>query len=239
MKQHKLSQISLRWTCKLPEITSNISPTLTTKPNQNSKKTDCIQTLKTYSWMKSDPEWTMHSLNTRTTSGHSSNLRGKKKLRRLVMKTCTNSSKLEKPTARKSWLLLLPLKEVPWKTNGLLLRRKRIHLTMPRLLGTKETKLKMDKQSTTTYRLLRMMLRESTIPRTIRSQLLNKPTTKPRLDNKRSMTKESSTDSTINSGDVKPLKLSKPLKLIQVLIHQLKLLKQLKPKIRLRVLRRR
>jgi hypothetical protein len=84
-----------------------------------------------------------------------------------------------------------------------------------------------------------MMLRESTIPRTIRSQLLNKPTTKPRLDNKRSMTKESSKDSTINSGDVKPLKLSKPLKLIQVLIHQLKHKKQLKPKIRLRVLRRR
>jgi hypothetical protein len=84
-----------------------------------------------------------------------------------------------------------------------------------------------------------MMLKESSIPRTIRSQLLKQPITKPRLDNKRSMIKESSADSTINSGDVKPLKLSKPLKLIQMLIHQLKLLKQLKPKIRLRVLRRR
>lgn len=82
-----------------------------------------------------------------------------------------------------------------------------------------------------------MTLRVSSILRTIRSQLFNKPTMKPRLDNKRSMIKESSTDSTSNSGDVKPLKLLKPLKLIQMLIHQLKLLKQLKPRIRLRVLR--
>lgn len=44
LKQNKQSEISLKWTCNQPEITSNISPTLTTIKKQLSRNKNYIQT---------------------------------------------------------------------------------------------------------------------------------------------------------------------------------------------------